>query len=371
MNAESKLPMSGIGTMSIDDLPVFQQRWWVEIACGTALLNEVKVVEGKTVVGSLPYVVKRNKSGIKYGAFSDWTHISGPVVSQNLSEKQKAEIIHQLLAQLPRNVSLTFVCRRTSRDAELIGRAFKAAGFSHSIQTTYSQPRSAQSALSRISRKHAKHIMSADRRLDVIDIDADRFIRFYETNLKEAGKASYSHLDIAHDLIAEGCKRNPPQVRVIAARKRSEKTTDGSLDASSKEDILDSAIACVWDNERYYLWMITRRRDDDPAGKPHPDAGKLLAVKAMEHARSLGLIFDADGGSGWFYEKILQLPDLEICDVYERTTLLAGLVKKYPSLGTAAWLIYSRICMARNLLRGRRKERCADRRVRTALSKSS
>jgi VanZ family protein len=270
----------------------------------------------------------------------------GPVISQDLSGEAKAEVLHQLLAQLPRNISLHFVCR-PSADAELIREAFKAAGFERSTQITYSQPPGAESIINRLSRKHAKHVISADRRLNVIDISADRFIKFYETNLKEAGKTSHSPLGIAYDLIAAGGERNPPQVRAIAARKRLEGEAEGSPVANSEEYILDAAIACAWDNERYYLWMLTRRRGAGPGGKPHPDAVKLLVVKAMEHARSLGLIFDADGvgseGSSRFYDKILKIPNMEIRDVYERNTFLNGLAKEYPSLGIAAWLIYSRI----------------------------
>ena len=336
-----------VPAISMDDLPVFQQRWWMEIARGTAHLNEAQVVEGNIVVGRLPYVVKRNKAGFRWGAFSTWTHISGPVISQDLSQEAKAGVLHQLLAQLPRNISLYFVCRPTLADAELIREAFNAAGFERSAVITYSLP-NAESIINRLSRKHAKHIISADRRLDVIDISADRFIKFYEANLKEAGKVSNSLLGIARDLIVAGGERNPPQVRAIAAaRKRPEREENGSLCANLEEVILDAAIACAWDNERYYLWRLTRRRDAGPCGKPHPDAVKLLVVKAMEHARSLGLIFDSDGvgsaGSGEFYDKILKIPNMEARDVYERRTFLNGLTKEYPSLEIAAWLIYSRI----------------------------
>jgi hypothetical protein len=342
--------------ISVDDLPVFQQRWWVEIARGTAHFNEAQVVDGNMVAGRLPYVVQRNKAGFKCGAFSTWTHISGPVISRDLSGEAKTEVLHQLLAQLPRNVSLHFVCRPDSADTELIREAFKAAGFEQSTQITYSQPPDAESIINRISRKHAKHILSANRRLDVVDINADRFIKFYEANLREAGKASHSPLGIAHDLIAAGGKRSPPQIRVLAARKRPESQEEVSPGANSEEDILDAAVACAWDNERYYLWMLTRRRDADPGGKPHPDAVKLLVVKVMEHARSLGLIFDADGvastGSGEFYDRILKIPNMEIRDVYERLTFPNRLARKYPCLEIAAWLIYSRISSSLIWVRG-------------------
>jgi hypothetical protein len=355
MDARQRMP--AIRAVSSDELPVFQQRWWVEIDCGTAPLNEARVLEGNVVIGSLPYTVRRNKAGFKVGAMSTWTHISGPVLSQDLNEKRKAEVIRQLLTQLPRNISLHFVCRPSSTDAELIGKAFKAAGFEQDTQITYSQPDGAASILSHMNRKHAKHIISAGRRLEVIGIGAGEFIKFYEANLDEASKARYSYFDIAHDLIAEGTKRNPPQVRVIAARKRPERNNEDSVVANLGEDTLDAAVACAWDNERYYFWMRTHR----PAGKSHPDAIKLLVVEAMEHARSLGLIFDADGvitvGSDWFFGRILKFQNIETRYVYGRRTALARLVKNYPPLEIAAWLIYSRFSMVKKLLMGRRRRR--------------
>ena len=88
--------------IGMEDLPVFQQRWWVAIARGTAHLNEAQVVEGNIVVGRLPYVVQRNKAGFKCGGLFNWTHLGGPVISQDLSGEAKAEVLHQLLAQLRR-----------------------------------------------------------------------------------------------------------------------------------------------------------------------------------------------------------------------------------------------------------------------------
>ena len=338
-------PAHAIG---MDDLPVFQQRWWVEIARGAAHLNEAQVIEDNIVVGRLPYVVQRNKAGFKCGGLFHWTHMGGPVISRHLPAEAKAATLRQLLSQLPRNVTLNFVCRPAPADAGIIREAFKAAGFERSTVIAYSLPPDAESIINRLSRKHAKHLISADRRLDVIDISAIRFIKFYGENLEEAGKISHSPLNIARDLIAAGSERNPPQVRTLAAKKRSGKEGGGSLVANS-EDVLDAAIACAWDNERYYLWMLTRRREAGPSGKPHPDAVKLLVIKAMEHARSLGLIFDSDGvgsaGSGHFYDRIMKIPKMEPRDSYERYTLMQGWTKKYPLLETAAWLIYSRLSL--------------------------
>jgi len=295
-------------------LPVYQQNWWVEIARGSARFFEAKVFDDNVVVGSLPYVVRRRtRLDIPWGISPYWSSFGGPVVSQALNDKEKATVLHRLIAQLPRKIPLHFICAPKAHDAGLIRQAFVNAGFAHSRRITYSQPPEDADAVGRLNAKHRSHIRSADRILEVLEIGAGEFTAFYGENLKAAGLSSWSPLEVAQKLIAKGQEGDAPQLRVVAARKRK---------AGSP---YEAAIACAWDKERYYLWMTTRRRPVGGASddKPHPDAIKLLIVKAMQHAGSLGLIFDIDGftqGSENLYTQILKIPNTEFRDVFERTT---------------------------------------------------
>jgi len=314
-------------------LPVFQQSWWVGIARGVARYREAQVIEDGVIVGSLPYIVERRKNrlGIPWGVSPHWSHLGGPVVSQALSNQGKANVLRQLIEQLPRKTSFSFICSPHTNDAGLIRQAFINAGFEHSKEITYSQTPESVGIMVRLNSKHRTHIKSAEKNLEVMEIGTAKFINFYEANLKAAGLKSYYPLSVASELIARGREGDPPQVRVIAARKRKE----GSP--------YDAAIACAWDKERYYFWMSTRRRPSD-GDKPHPDAIKLLIVKATHHAMSLGLTFDADGattqGHENLYKEILKLQNTESRDVFDRTTKSARLFRKYrPTIKkTAAFL---------------------------------
>jgi hypothetical protein len=305
-------------------LPVFQQQWWVRIARGTARYFEAQVLEDGVVVGILPYIVERRKFAIRWGGCPAWSHLGGPVVSQALSDARKADVLRRLIAQLPRNIAFEFAHCPASKDIPLIRQAFREAGFVHSTQPTYSQPPEAADVMGRLKAKHRNHITSADRTLEVVEVDADAFIQFYAANTSAAGQRCYSPLTIAHDLIATGRAADAPQVRAIAARRKS--------DGSPGQDVpLDAAIACAWDNDRYYFWMATRRyhSDDSREARPHADAIKLLIVKAMAHARELGLTFDADGvnnpGAEKLFRDLLKMPNLEERDVFKRLTLAARL----------------------------------------------
>jgi hypothetical protein len=322
--AETTNPAGEFKAIDQSGLPVFQQDWWVRIARGAARYFEARVLDDGVVVGILPYIVERRKFAIRRGGCPSWSHLGGPVVSQALSDAQKASVLRRLIAQLPRNIAFEFACSPVSKDIRLIKQAFFEAGFDHSTQPTYSQPPEAADVMGRLKAKHRNHITSADRTLDVRDIDADAFIHFYEANTRAAGLKCYAPLGVAHALVAEGRGANPPQVRVIAASRK----TDG---VPGQDIPLDAAIACAWDNERYYFWMATRRyhTDDSRHEKPHVDAIKLLIVKAMAHARDLRLTFDADGinnpGAEKLFRDLLKMPNMEERDVFKRPTIPARL----------------------------------------------
>lgn len=298
-------------------LPVFQQKWWLDVARQADNFGEATVFKSGVLVGSLPYIMRRGRVGLRYCASPDWSHLGGPVVSQTLSDAEKSAILRQLIAQLPRSISFGFRCPPASQDRELIGEAFKAAGFRHFTETTFSQSPDQANVMERLTRKHRLHIKSAAKALDIAEISEDQFIDFYSVNLAESGIKSHERLDLARELIARGRGSVPPRVRVIAAGKKAAGVP------------LDAAIACAWDSMRYYYWMSSRRRrgDNSPHDPPHPDAIKLLIVTAMAHARDLGLIFDADGcstpGHMTLYRDVLGIPNEEFRDVYERLTRLA------------------------------------------------
>jgi len=287
-------------------LPVFQQDWWLEVVRGEGNYNEARVLKDGVLVGRLPYVIRRTKIGARWGGAPDCSHLGGPALSQSLSEEEKFDVVGQLIAELPAKVSFMFVCRTYADDAELIRRAFTRAGFNHFAETTYCQDPSQADVLGRLKRKHRSHYEAARRVLDVVELGEEEFIGFYSANLARAAVAAAFRLETARALIAAGRTREPPQIRLVGARRK------------AAGPLLEAAIACAWDERRYYYWLSTRR------GESHPNAIKLLIVNAMAHAQSLGLIFDTDGcwgsGSLTLYQDLLRMPKEEFRDVFERRT---------------------------------------------------
>jgi hypothetical protein len=146
--------------------------------------------------------------------------------------------------------------------------------------------------------------------------------------LKARRKASYSPLETLSCLIERAISRG--QARAIAAISSS-RILQGHADGTTA---YDAAIVYVWDNNRCYYWLSTARipSADNSYANPHPDATKLLALRAMEDAQAMNLIFDTDGvttpGSENLYRNMFGLRDEEYRDVFQRATILEKLHQK-------------------------------------------
>jgi hypothetical protein len=310
-------------------LPIFSQDWWINIARGPSKYRELKVVRQDIVVGRLPFVLSRSRLGLLRGQDPHWSHLGGPIVDQRLSRTEQAEVIRSLLEQLPRWASFDFVCNPDLSYADLVRSAFKQSGFDHATQLTYLRLPSEENVLDTRKSKHKGHIKRAAKELDCVDVSAKEFVQFFEANLKASKKRSYSPLDTMTSLIEEAVSRG--QGRAIAARPHSRSQ---SVD-HGRSSFYDAAIVYVWDNDRCYYWLSTYRiaSADNSNAKPHPDATKLLAVRAMEDAQAMNLIFDADGvatpGADNFYRNMFGLSREQHRDVFQRETIFERFYQRY------------------------------------------
>lgn len=310
-------------------LSVFSQDWWLSIVSSSPDYREIRVVRGNVVVGRLPFILCSNRPGFIWGYNPHWSRLAGPILDQRLCPSEQAEVISSLLEQLPRWASFDFVCDPNLAYADIVRDAFKRAGFEHTSQITYIRPPEHGDVLDCRKAKHRGHIKKAARELECVEISAKGFVQFYEANLNAQGKRSYSPLCVLARLIEEAVGRG--QARVIAAKPKSENQPG----LGGRSAPCDAAIAYVWDDERCYYWLSTRRslRADDSVAKPHPDATKVLAVRAMEDAQAMNLIFDADGvntpGAENFYRNICGLKEELHRDVYQRFCVLERLRLKY------------------------------------------
>jgi hypothetical protein len=242
---------------------------------------------------------------------------------------EQAEVIRQLIEQLPRRTSFHFVCDANLSYAGLVRSAFRAAGFEHSTEITYVRFPGEGDILNSRKSKHRKHLKRAARSLACVDIEARNFVRLMEINLKMSGKRAYAPLDILRPMIEEAITRGC--ARAIAATPN----LDSNLYADSESVDYDAAIVYLWDDHRCFYWLSTHRvaAEGDQKPRPQPDAVKLLAVQAMEHAQAMNLIFDADGvvtpGADHLYRNILGVENQERRDVFKRSNVLDRLYQKY------------------------------------------
>ena len=309
------------------ELPIFSQDWWIDIARGSSEYRELKVLQGDVTIGRLPFVLSRNRIGLVRGHDPHWSHLGGPIVDERLSRTEQAKVICSLLEQLPRSVSFHFVCNPDLSYADLVKNAFKKSGFDHTTQVTYLRLPSEGDVMNTRKSKHKRHIKRAAKELDCVDISAKEFIQFFETNLKARGKTSYAPLDTLQCLIEEAISRG--QARAIAAMP----TSRNLPEHAGRSAAYDAAIVYVWDNHRCYYWLSTPGvPSPDNNTKPHPDATKLLAVRAMEDAQAMNLIFDTDGvttpGSENLYRNMFGLREEQYRDVFQRATTLERLHEK-------------------------------------------
>lgn len=92
-----------------------------------------------------------------------------------------------------------------------------------------------------------------------------------------------------------------------------------------------AAIAYVWDRNRCYYWLSTHRVPSarNSYTKTHPDATKLLALRAMEHAQEMNLIFDSHGvttpGTENLYRNVFGMRLEQRREIFWRATALERL----------------------------------------------
>lgn len=300
------------------DLAIFHQDWWIRIASASSDYRELKIFRGSDVVGRLAFVFTRNRLGLISGHNPYWSHLGGPIVDQRLNRSEQADVIRSLVGQLPRWASFNFVCDPNLSYADLVRGAFSAAGFEHSSQITYVRFPGDDSIWNTRKSKHRGHIKRAEKSLECIQITPKEFVQFFETNLNARKERSYAPLHTLTSLIEEAVARGC--ARAIAARQAFPRESSNNHHAFS----YDAAIIYLWDHARCYYWLSTRRllTAESNGTKPHPDAIKLLAAKAMEHAQAMDLIFDVDGvvtpGADYLYRNIFGLGKEQHRDVFER-----------------------------------------------------
>lgn len=295
--------------------PLFLQDWWQATAKRQHSHSAIEVKRDGEVVGGLYYITQRNKIGARFGHDLFWTHLGGPILSGGLSVEEQKRVIAEIIGRLPPRVSFRFMCDSNLEYAESLREEMLKAGFSWERHPTFLQQPGDMPVIDRMKAKHRTHIKAGLRRLRIADGTPREFIDFYGRNLT-AG--SHSPLAMAQTLLEAGIRRGNARVFFALNNGR-----------GNGLDRIDAAIACAWDERRYYYWLSRRRLERPDTPKPDGIATRLLILAAAEHASQLGLVFDADcpetvGGRALF-ETVFGFTRVEYRDVYVRRTAITAL----------------------------------------------
>jgi hypothetical protein len=302
--------------------PIQNRNWWLTVLRQSSYYREATELENGEVIGTLLYFIQKSRIGFSWVRNPDWTSICGPTFDEGLPINRQANVLSSLIGQLPRSVSTYLCCEFGTENAGELISVFKQHGFSHSQELTYQLFPEEASVLNRMKSKARSQLKLAARNLDVLVISGTEFVEFYEKNLRQRRTHSARSLSLALKLAEAGVTNG--QCRITAAK--------NSRDLSAE---FDAAIACVWDQSRYYYWMSTSRGGSCATGesKPQKDATKILVLHAMEHAKSMNLIFDTDGGKSsgaqHLYKNILQMKRFRARDIFIRMTPTAALYESY------------------------------------------
>ena len=242
----------------------------------------------------VPYYVCRDENGVLRGGNPAWMYLQDLIRPETLSDKDKVSILRYAISRLPSNVAFEFSACPYVKDADIVRKAFTRSGFVHSLKKTYmykGNPGEIDPA-PRFKSDARNKINSARRDMETVPMGIEEFFRYYEENLKGAGKDSYFHLEIDKEIAREAMRMSPPRAHIIAVRR---KQTD-----QNAPHPVDAAILCTGsaeDDGYLKLFRITYRHADPakPEDAPHKHATKLVIVEAMQMANQMGLTLDTDG----------------------------------------------------------------------------
>ena len=255
---------------------IFHEKWWLE-AASLGSYRTATVYSDRSIVGWLPYILSRKRTGQRFLAMPAMTHVLGPALApevlaiSNLRSLRQFTIIQALLEQLPEVSHVHFQLHGGLSDT----LAFDAAGFTTSLGYTIEiAPDTTGNIWLQMRDKTRNVIRRAQEQLNITEFeDAQRFVKFYEDNLVDRGRSNNYDNHIFKFLIEECVKRRSG--RMIVASKPSGEVVAG--------------VFTVWDRHREYYFISTRKKDS------HNGAVSLLIWNSIQHAIKIGVTFDTAG----------------------------------------------------------------------------
>lgn len=259
---------------------IFHEPWWLETATNAAW-RVVEVKHGNTVVGEMPHTFTQ-KALWQISTMPPLTRTLGPVIRPHQSGagerewSQRLGIARDLIAQLPRYAHFHQILDPRVSEAEAL--AFRLEGFNVKVAFTlisdgWTDEATAFAALRGTARTAVRR---AQECLTVGPIDSvNAFLDFYNANL------AVRKFDNRYEKTTMGRLLHEAMIRKAC-------TLLGAFDSKGA---LVAGTALLWDTQRAYYFLSTRRQD------AHSGAVSLLIWSAMRIAGKRELSLDFDGVS--------------------------------------------------------------------------
>ncbi|WP_426954951.1 hypothetical protein [Muricoccus radiodurans] len=288
--------------------------------------QQVRLLRAGEVLGSLDVSTVRDEIGSRRGTVSFNGCLHQLFSGQPLTRQEKALVLAQLVASFSLTTSYDFADSPLldGDDRLLMREVLYGAGFAAREMRTfiYQSRQDGQDTTADIESKSTREqTRSATRKLEVVDVSLDEFIRFHDANL--AQKHNYRRWDIDAAFVADALALG--KARILAARGR-------SADGLTPQGI-QAAMIYTWDDISLKLYRISY----DTAKTANPHANKVLIARGMQMAHDLGLLLDTDcapPGAAILYERF-GFPE-RVRTHYVRATLLskfaAFIRRDFPSL---------------------------------------
>jgi hypothetical protein len=289
---------------------LFHEDWWLLAATG-GRYHEVTVGSGSSIVGRLPFVI-RKRMGFTELRMPPFTHVLGPAVESGPGKYQtrishRMSIIRRLIDQLPK-----FDYFKQALDSSISdGLAFQDRGFRVSVNYTFEIDcsRNLEEIWSAMHFKVRQHIRRAKEKFSVVSVtDPNEFLHFYMTNLQKLRRTTLIEFATFPDAFLQSQTRDSGEI--LCAR-----WPDGKPAAM---------VYLVWGHGTMYYLLSTRAHDRGDNGSVN-----LLIWSALKRAHQRGLLFDLDGVSTTGTARFLSGfgGQLKTRLIVERSALLYGAIQ--------------------------------------------
>ncbi|MBR4229266.1 MAG: GNAT family N-acetyltransferase [Bacteroidales bacterium] len=290
------------------DIPVFQQAWWMDVACAGKEWDVALATDGNRPLAALPYLIRR-RFGMRYIIQPQLTQFSGPVFffPSDISERRRADFEHSacetLIAQL-KKLGTDYFCQRFSPTIT-DWLPFYWAGFSQTTRYTYriddiSDPARVFESFDRTKERQRRIRRIADQYTVDTAVPCDVFVKFHSDYWNSRGQKDITPPDLMKRVIDTATARNQGI----------------TLGLRDNQGNLQAAWFAVYDSHCAYALLSAKAPDMQSA-----DISALLIWRLIETLSTRTAAFDFEGSMEptleYFYRSFgaIQVPLMEVSKI--------------------------------------------------------